>query len=66
LIWFCSGVEAFCFYLEDLEQQLSHSQQGVHLVLNCRWSDLVLEGKPERIGVSYQLLYSRVATSEVG
>ena len=49
LIWFCSLVEPLCLHLEDLEQELSHSKQGVHLILERTRRDLVLEGEPEGI-----------------
>ena len=64
LVRFCSLVEPLCLHLEDLEQELSHSKQGVHLRFERRRRDLVLEGEPEGVCVSYQQLHSRVASSE--
>ena len=63
-IWFCSLVEPPCLHFEDLEQELSHSKQGVHLLFDVSTSflrsrrDLMLEGEPEGVCVGYQLLHS--------
>jgi len=57
-IWLCSSVKSLCLDLQDLEQELSNSEEGMNALFEGGWSDLVLQGKPEGVSMSNQRLHA--------